>query len=121
MPVFSENSKKILKECHEDLQRIMNEVIKEIDIVVLCGHRGEEEQNEAYANGHSKAKFGQSKHNHFPALAIDVAPYPLDWNNIESFEKMGEVVMRKADELGIKIKWGRDFKGLKDYPHFELI
>lgn len=121
MPVFSDNSKNILKECHEDLQRVMNEVIKEFDITVLCGHRGEDEQNEAYNNGTSKAKWGESKHNHYPSLAVDVVPYPLDWNDIESFEKMGEVVMRKADELGIQIKWGRDFKGLKDYPHFELI
>ena len=28
--------------------------------------------------------------------------------------------MAKADELGIKIKWGKNFKGLADYPHFEL-
>ena len=120
MPVFSDNSLKTLKECHEDLQRVMKEVIKEFDISVICGHRGEEEQEEAYKSGNSKAKFGESKHNHFPSLAVDVVPYPLDWNDIERFEQMGEVVMRKADELGIKLKWGRDFKGLKDYPHFEL-
>lgn len=121
MPVFSENSLKILKECHEDLQRVMKEVIKEFDISVICGYRGEEEQMEAYNSGNSNAKFGESKHNHSPSLAVDVVPYPIDWDDIERFEKMGEVVMRKADELGIKLKWGRDFKNLKDYPHFELI
>lgn len=47
-------------------------------------------------------------------------PLPLDWNNISSFEKLGEKIMKKADELNINIKWGRDFKSLKDYPHFEL-
>ena len=53
--------------------------------------------------------------------AVDVVPLPLDWNNIASFEKLGEKIMQKAEDLGIKIKWGRDFKGLKDYPHFELV
>lgn len=118
---FSKRSIANLKQCHEDLQRVMNEVIKDFDITVICGHRGEKEQNEAYNSGNSNAKFGESKHNSFPSMAVDIVPYPLDWNDIPRFEEMGEVVMRKADELGIKIKWGRDFKGLKDYPHFELI
>lgn len=121
MAKFSEKSLQRLSECHEDLQRVMNEVIKEIDITVLCGYRGEEEQMEAYRSGNSKAKFGQSKHNHSPSLAVDVAPYPIDWDDISRFKEMGEIVLRKADELGIKLRWGGDFKSLKDYPHFELI
>ena len=88
---------------------------------VICGFRGRYEQEKAYMAGKSKAKFGQSKHNFKPSLAVDVVPLPLDWNDIPAFERLGEAVMKKADELSIKIKWGKNFKGLTDYPHFELV
>ena len=68
-----------------------------------------------------RARWGQSKHNHKPSLAVDVVPLPLDWEDIPAFEKLGEKIMAKAKELGIKIKWGKNFKGLVDYPHWELI
>ena len=54
-------------------------------------------------------------------MAVDVVPLPLNWNDIPAFERLGEKIMAKAAELNIKVKWGRDFTGLKDYPHFELI
>lgn len=121
MPYFSERSKKILMTCHSDLQKILNEVIKETDCAVICGYRNRAEQEKAYMSGKSRAKYGQSKHNLKPSMAVDVVPIPLDWNNIESFEKLGNKIMEKASLLGIKIRWGRDFSKLKDYPHFELI
>ena len=55
------------------------------------------------------------------SLAVDVVPLPLDWEDIPAFEKLGEKIMAKAEELGINIRWGRDFTTLKDYPHFELM
>ena len=54
-------------------------------------------------------------------MAVDVVPLPLDWEDIPAFERLGEKIMAKAKELGINIRWGRDFTGLKDYPHYELI
>ena len=80
-----------------------------------------EEQEKSYLSGASRAKWGKSKHNANPSLAVDVVPLPLNWDNIESFEKLGKVIMETAEMLNIKIKWGRDFKKLKDYPHFELV
>ena len=53
--------------------------------------------------------------------AVDVVPVPLNWEDIPAFEKLGEKIMAKAKELGISIRWGRDFTNLKDYPHFELM
>ena len=50
-----------------------------------------------------------------------MVPLPLDWNDIPAFERLGKLIMKKAEELNIKIKWGRDFTNLKDYPHYELI
>lgn len=120
MPEFGARSLSRLNSCDERLQELFKEVIKEIDCTILCGYRDLKAQNEAYAKGFSKVDFPNSKHNAFPSLAVDVAPYPIDWNNLDRFNKLAEVVKEKANALGIKVKWGAEFKTLKDYPHWEL-
>lgn len=118
---LSKTSKQKLGTCHSKLQRLVLEVAKTENCAVICGYRNKAEQNKAFMSGKSKARYGQSKHNRKPSMAVDIVPIPLDWNNIDSFEKLGSKVLEKASELGIKIRWGRDFTGLKDYPHFELV
>lgn len=90
-----------------------------MEITVLCGYRGEKEQNEAFAKGNSKLKFPKSKHNKKPAQAVDVAPYPIDWNDLKRFREMCNKIELIATKLGIKIRLGRDFKFV-DMPHVEL-
>ena len=137
MPSFSQKSKDRLATAHPDLRRVFNEVIKDFDIVILCGERDEEEQFELYKKGREfkggkwlkvgatvtniDGKTKKSKHNYKPSLAVDAAPYPIDWNDIDRFKKMGEVIKQKAKELGIEISWGGDWVSFKDYPHTELI
>lgn len=101
----------------------MNEVIKHTDISILCGHRGEEEQNKAFNDGKSKVRFPFSKHNKTPSLAVDIAPYNngINWNDLEAFKNLGELVKKKANELNINIAWGGDWKTFKDMPHFEIV
>ena len=118
---LSKRSIQKLNTCHSDLQKLIKAVAEEEKCAVICGYRGRYEQEQSYYEGKSKARWGMSRHNLKPSMAVDVVPLPLDWNNIESFEKLGEKIMQKAADLNIKIKWGRDFKGLKDYPHFELV
>ena len=118
--VFSAQSEARLAACNPNLQRLAREVLKEMDIAVLCGHRGEAEQNAAYQAGNSKLKYPDSKHNYYPSCAVDIAPYPIDWNDISRFQSMGEIVKRKAAALSLGIKWGGDWVGFKDYPHVEL-
>jgi len=117
---FSALSLRRLAECHPDLQKIAKALIGEIDIVVLCGHRGEAEQNAAYHDGKSKLSFPHSKHNTTPSRAIDLAPYPIDWKDIPRFEDMCNRIGRIAKDLGIEIRQGRDFS-FKDYVHTELV
>lgn len=117
---LSKKSIQKLNTCHSDLKKLIEAVAEDEKCAVICGFRGRYEQEKAYYEGRSKAKWGASKHNLKPSHAVDVVPLPLDWNNISSFVKLGEKIMKKADELNINVKWGRDFKGLKDYPHFEL-
>ena len=117
---FSAASKKRLSQCHPDLQKIVNAVLQEMDIAVLCGYRGEVEQNQAVADKRSKLKYPHSKHNQLPSRAVDIAPYPINWNDIERFKEMCLIVEAKAKEFNIKIRLGRDFSFL-DFVHFELI
>ena len=118
---LSKTSRQKLQTCHSDLIKLVTATSEVTNIAVICGHRGKYEQEQAFLKGKSKAKWGQSKHNKIPSMAVDIVPLPLDWNDIPSFEKMGETVLEIAKKLNIKIKWGRDFSKLKDYPHFELV
>ena len=58
--------------------------------------------------------------NHASGKAVDVVPYPVDWNDISKFRTIYEAFQKAADELGVKIKWGGHFQKNKDYPHIEL-
>lgn len=121
---FSDKSLAKLYECHPRLVELMLFAIRtsKDDITVICGFRSNEEQQEAYENGNSRAKAGESKHNIFPSKAIDIAPYPIDWDNIEAFKKLGEHIKIRAIQSAIDIEWGGDWKSFKgDYGHFELI
>lgn len=130
MPRFGKTSKEKRELLCNDLKRLVDEVIKEYDFSIVETHRGKAEQERAFNLGFSKAHFMQSAHNPCPAYAVDVYPYPtpkvqhngiieLDSNSAE-WEKMINVFKRKANELGIKITCGIDFKSIKDSPHIEI-
>lgn len=127
---FSKSSEEKLATCHPDLQKLMNEVIKYYDCSIICGHRGEKEQNEAFEKGYSKLKFPNGKHNKIPSLAVDVLPYPFKgYQDRDQFLFMQGFIKGIATQLGIKIRLGIDFNGdlsfkndsLFDGPHIELI
>lgn len=123
---MNETSRNKLATCHPDLIRLAIAVSREYRIQCICGHRSDDEQRKAYSAGMSKLPPGKSKHNLKPSLAADFIPDPdgdagtVDWKDIEEFEKMCAVFEKKAKELGIKIRLGRDFS-FKDFPHIELV
>lgn len=120
MPKFSGSSKRKLEECDNRLQTVMNEAIKYYDFSVICGHRGKTEQNTAYFSGHSEKLWPNSRHNKIPSLAVDIAPYPIDWSNTKRFYELAGVIKTVAKQLKIKIQWGGDWKSFKDYPHWQV-
>lgn len=120
MPKFSARSQLHLATCHPELQRLFNEAIKRRDCTVLCGHRTKEDQNEAFLKGNSKLSWPRSKHNKMPSLAVDVMPYPLKWDDVKGHDEFADFIKHLAIELGIKVRWGGDFKGFRDVPHWEL-
>lgn len=133
---FSKKSLEKLNTADEKLQRLFKEVIKEIDITVIFGHRTPEEQFELFKQGrkfvnNEWVKTGKtvtnldginkkSNHNYYPSKAVDIAPYPIDWNDIERFKLLASIIKRKALELGINVQWGGDWQSFKDYPHWEI-
>lgn len=128
MPKFSKDSLEKLQTCHIDIQKVMQEVIKHFDFTIIYGHRGKEIQDKLYPN-FSKVKFPDSKHNKTPSLAIDIAPYPIDWNDINRFIYLAGFVVGIANSIGIGLRWGGDWNKdtelkdnrFNDMGHFELI
>jgi peptidoglycan L-alanyl-D-glutamate endopeptidase CwlK len=128
MPKFSQFSRNNLETCHDDLQKLFNEVIKHFDCRVICGHRGKEEQDKAYHDGYSKLQFPESKHNKMPSLAVDVVPYPVDWDDTRRLYMFVGIVRGIAAMMKIPIRCGADWDGdmeikdqnFHDLPHFEL-
>ena len=73
-----------------------------------------------------KSKTMNSKH--LTGKAVDVAPYPIDWNDRERFTYFAGYVMGIAAKMGIKLRWGGDWdrdhnlkeNSFDDLPHFEI-
>lgn len=85
MYYYSIESKEKLGQCHSVLQIVFSEVIRSFDNSIICGHRSQPEQAEAFRKGFSKVCFPDSGHNQIPAMAVDAIPYPVDWNDRERF------------------------------------
>lgn len=129
MPQFSAGSLAHLRLADARLQSLAHAVITYMDHSVLCAYRGKQEQDAAYAAGKSKVRWPNSKHNINPSRAIDVAPYPIDWNDEVRFARLMGHYERVAYEQGIRIRLGLDFNGngrsnderFLDFPHIELV
>ena len=99
-----------------------------MDHSIICGYRDESEQLAFFLEGKSKIRSG-GKHNHTPSLAVDVAPWPIDWEDDARFNLLAGIVLGIAHTRGITIRWGgcwkmdMDLKGneFKDLGHFEIV
>ena len=128
MAKWSKRSEEKLNTCKPEIIRLANEIIAYVDCTVLCGFRTKEEQDKAHLEGKSQVRFPNSMHNGYPASAIDLAPYPIDWNDTRRFYYFGGFVVAMAKGLDIPIRWGGDWDGdfqvkdqnFNDLLHFEL-
>jgi len=126
MPKFGKASLEKLDTLHTDLQKVLNGVIEMTDFTIIEGHRSQEKQDELFRDG--KTKVRSSKHNLSPSEAVDIAPWPIDWNNRERFFYLAGIVRGIAVGLGVDIRWGGDWDSdgetedneFDDLPHFEL-
>ena len=119
MPSYSKKSAENLNTCHADLIRLFITVILYYNCSILCGFRGEKEQNEAFDKGRSKLRFPNSAHNRYPSRAVDAIFWPFNehsWDDREKFMEFRGFVYGVASQLGISLKKTIQW----DLPHFEL-
>lgn len=134
MPIFNQTSLARLGTCHAELQVLFHAVVKEWDCTILEGHRGREAQEAAFIAGNTKLHYPNGKHNSTPSMAVDVAPYPLDWRDSSRFHLFAGFVLGVASQLRANgtmryaVRWGGDWNSnhlvsdetFRDLPHFEL-
>jgi len=116
---FGERSRKVRAELDPKLQRFVNAVADHWDVSLIEGYRSPERQLELYNSGASKVKVG--KHNSNPSKAVDMAPYPIDWNDIDQFIRFTYFCKGLAEGLGIKVRNGADWDGDNDYSDHSFL
>ena len=128
MPRYSNKSKERLASCDERLQDVFNEVINYVDCSILEGHRSKERQNKLYDENRTKVKYPNGRHNSSPSKAVDVTPYPVDWEDRERQTLFAGFVLGLARNMRIRLRWGGDWdmdfqvmdNRFDDFPHFEV-
>lgn len=104
-------------------------MIETYDFTITEGFRTNARQDELFRQGKSKLQGGESKHNIDPSLAVDVVPYPIDWDDISRFYLLAGFMFQAGAGLGVAIGWGGDWdrdwdhrdQSFFDLPHFELV
>lgn len=104
------------------------------DLTVTCGRRSREEQERAVREGHSRVHWPHGKHNvereGEKARAVDVHPYPIDWQDQRRYVFLAGVMTALGDRMDTPVRWGGNWDGdatlitdqrLVDLPHYELL
>jgi peptidoglycan L-alanyl-D-glutamate endopeptidase CwlK len=103
---------------HPDMVAVVKRAIEitGVDFTVIEGLRTVERQRTLLNDGKSTTMNSR----HITGHAVDMVPWPVDWNDLERFEVMSKAMKTAAQELNIPIVWGGDWKSFYDAPHFEL-
>ena len=107
MPKFGKRSKERLRGVDTKLVNVLNELIKIMDVTIIEGLRSEQRQEKLLEQGSTKTKFSK----HIEGKAVDLAPYPIDWNDRDRFHYMGGMIRGIAKQLNVPVRWGGDWDG----------
>jgi len=147
--VLGKRSLNALSGVHPDLVRVVKRAIEVTtqDFMVLEGVRTVQRQREgrtaaklravgvepALAKPTMRKVTWTLKSNHIAqadgyGYAVDLVPYPVDWNDLAKFDAIADAMMQAAAELDVSIRHGGDWnrngkrreRGETDSPHFEL-
>lgn len=113
MPL-GKTSQERLSQCTEELQILIQLVALGIDagdlahagvhdISVQTGHRGQAEQEAAFARGDSKVHWPHGAHNSLPSKAADVVPYPELWSDLAKCRALNAYIVGMARARGIRL------------------
>jgi peptidoglycan L-alanyl-D-glutamate endopeptidase CwlK len=136
---LSQRSISNLRRVHPDLVAVVERAIQitEQDFIVIEGVRTQERQDELWAQGRTKpgpiVTWTKDASTHAIGKdgygrAVDICPFPVDWNDISKFDAIYVAMMSAADEFGVRLRYGGDWdmdgnlreRGESDSPHFEL-
>lgn len=113
MRKWGKASKKHYDTLDHRLQVVMDRVLHEVaDVSIVCGFRREAEQNDLFDLGRSRVRFPNSKHNHYPSVAVDFQPYPMPQLDNELWAALAYIAGRAIQigiEEGIALRWGGDW------------
>ena len=114
---LSFRSRQRLSGVHPDLVAVVKRAIEitEQDFSVLEGVRNIERQRQLVKAGKSKTLNSR----HLTGHAVDLVPYPVSWD-WEYFYPIADAMKTAAEELGVDLEWGGDWKSFPDGPHFQL-
>lgn len=104
---------------NDKLVRLVHKVAETEQFIVSEGMRSLERQKQLFKEG--KTRTLNSKH--LVGRAVDIYPIVAGRVVVDQwppFYKLADAVKKTANELGITIAWGGDWKTFKDGPHFEL-
>ena len=126
---FGKSSIRRFQTLHPDLQKLLMEAINYVDFSIVCGYRGRADQERAFLENKTEVHFPHSKHNSYPSKAVDVAPWPIEWQDHEGFTLLAGILYGIARCRRINIRLGVDWDGdgyveehnFKDRPHIELL
>lgn len=123
-----------LDTCHPLLIALFDRVIKRSDLArdltVVCGHRGQAEQDAAVRSGASKLGWPKSAHNTKPSRAVDIAPIfggsvSWQWPDYHAIApavkaEWAAMVAEGLVPAGVRLTWGGDWSRFPDGPHWQL-
>jgi peptidoglycan L-alanyl-D-glutamate endopeptidase CwlK len=109
-----------LQGVHPDLVKVVERAIEmsPVDFTVLEGLRSPERQQTLVASGASQTLNSR----HITGHAVDLGAWvdnQVDWS-WPLYHKIANAMKAAANELGVAIVWGGDWRTFKDGPHFEL-
>jgi peptidoglycan L-alanyl-D-glutamate endopeptidase CwlK len=115
--VLGNKSRRRLYGVHPDLVLVVNKAIEITtqDFTVLEGLRTLERQQQLYNTGKSKTMNSR----HLTGHAVDLAPWPITWD-WDHFYPIADAMKAAAEEVGVPIEWGGDWKSFPDGPHYQL-
>ena len=148
---LSQKSLDRLKGVDERLQQVVKRAIElsKQDFMVLEGVRTREQCMINYGKGRTiaqcvakgvPAQYANPKaakitwlnnpfaSKHVNGKAVDLVPYPVDWNDLKKFDLIAKAMLQAAKELDVPVRWGADWdndgkpreRGESDSPHFEI-
>ncbi|AUZ06372.1 putative D-alanyl-D-alanine carboxypeptidase [Vitreoscilla sp. C1] len=117
---LSERSRERLKGIHPKMVEIIERAMEltDIDFMITEGLRTREQQAKYVKAGRSQTMNSR----HLTGHAVDVAVLidgVLTWE-WKYYEQLSKYFKQAAQELGVKMTWGGDWKTLRDGPHYQI-